>query len=282
MTVKRIPFVLIMLLRIVLLYGGEYSVSSKILWNSGKFVIDIGYPLESTERALPAVKKQVELKVSENLGRIIFTELSPVIIDSHTTVKSFLHDSPSSAEKIYGLADKARLEYSLFSKDMRSVNIRYTLKLYPDIAGIFFSHKEHRSIDKLLYFVPSADFSGIVIYVENPAVLFGKGRKGSFSPSLFPKIYDEKMNLIMDKTNVDPESILKWGVTGYRNDFDLTKETSRIGYNPVKITARGLFGINNTDIIIPDREASKILSKDHNIDLIYKGRILIIYPGEPE
>ena len=38
-----------------------------------------------------------------------------------------------------------------------------------------------------------------------------------------------------------------------------------------------LFGIYNTDLIISTGDAQKILSKQHNIDLIKKGRILIIY-----
>lgn len=255
----------------------EYTVESNVMWQESRLIIDVTYPLQVSQKPLPAIKKQIENRVSDHLKEIIFNELAGVILDSHTKVSDYMDKNPDAVFKVYNLSDSAKREYSLFARDMKSVKIRYSISLYPDIAGIFISGAPHEELDRILKFVPSADFSGIVIYVKKLTPYFRKEGEGMFTPSLFPRIYDQRMNLVMDRFHVSPESILKWGTTGFRRDLDYQKNLERIGHNPLKITARGLFGINNTDIIISNREAEKILAREENINLIYEGRILIVY-----
>ena len=125
-------------------------------------------------------------------------------------------------------------------------------------------------------FIPSADFSGIVIYVDNQLPMYGKQSNGAFSPSLFPRIFDEELNLVVGPLMVDPETIRKAGTVGYQTLSD-SLDLARIGQNPLRLKARGIFGTNNTDLIISTREADKILSRQNNLDLITQGKILIIY-----
>ncbi len=263
---RKIFIVILIICSAFSLFAEEYTVTSKVIWPEDKIIIDIVFPFQLSERPLPAMKKQMEEKISEDLKGIIFNELSGMFLDSHTRVKEFLKENPAAIPMVFSLADKAERESSLFSKNMKSLKLKYTIRLYPDVAEIFVPPSPHEELEKILKFVPSADFTGIVIYV-----------KGDFTPSLFPRIYDQSMNLIMDKFHVDPEKIKQWGTVRYGEDLDFLKEIDRIGPNPLKLTARGLFGINNTDIIISSLEAEKILSRDNNINLIYQGRILIVY-----
>ncbi len=264
----------------ILIFPLEYNVSSKIDWPNGKYILTIDYPLEDSDRALPALKNQTEQTVARKLKSMLFKQMQTFVLDSHTNIYDYTKKNASVVAEIYTLADKAHRVFSLFSEDMRTVKIQYSIFLYPDVAEIFISHSNPAEIDPILQFIPSADFSGIVIYIQNSLPYFGRDTQGLFTPSLFPRIYDDNMNLIMDKTRVSPAAIKKWGVAGYRTDLNLTEAAGRIGYTPLKIAARGLFGINNTDIIIPGREAAKILSRKSNIDLIREGRILIVYVPE--
>ncbi len=266
MMFRKIVIVIFFICSTFSLFSEEYTVTSKVIWPEDKIIINIVYPFHVTERPLPAVKKQLEERISENLREIIFNELSGMILDSHTSIKDFLKENTSAIPMVFSLADKAVRESSLFSRDMKSLEIKYTISLYPDVAEIFLPHAPHEELEKILKFVPSTDFTGIVIYV-----------RGNFTPSMFPRIYDQRMNLIMDRFHVDPEKIKQWGTVRYSRDLDFSKEIDRIGLNPLKLAARGLFGINNTDIIISPIEAEKILSRESNINLIYQGRILIVY-----
>ncbi len=250
------------------LFAEDYTVASEVLWPESKLVIDIVYPLPVTERPLPAEKKQIEEEISDALPVIIFNELSGMILDSHTRVKDYLNGKTSVIPRVFKLADKAAREISIFSRDMKNLEIRYTVSLYPDIAEIFLPAPPHEELGRLLKFVPSADFTGIVIYID---------RQKGFTPSLFPRIYDQNMNLIMDRFHIDSDMIKKWGAVQYRQNLDLAGSVERIGHSPLKLAARGLFGVNNTDIIISTLDAEKILSRKKNINLIYQGRILIVY-----
>ncbi len=261
----------------VFLTAENYSVSSQTKWVEGEWILTISYPLERSEMVLPALKSKAEDTVSDDLKDIIFNQIQSLVLDSRTTVKEYIQQHPESISGIYALSNKAHRTYSILSGDMKSVEIQYILNLYPDIAGLFMQHKQRSPISPLLRFVPSTDFTGIIIYIKKTLPLFGKISNGSFIPSLFPRIFDDTMNLVMDKYNVDPESIRKWGTVGFRRDLNMRNLEKRVGLHPLKIAARGLFGINNTDIIIPASEAAKILSRKSTINLIYSGRIIIIY-----
>jgi hypothetical protein len=50
----------------------------------------------------------------------------------------------------------------------------------------------------------------------------------------------------------------------------------RIGDNPLRIVARGLFGAVPTDPIIDRDDALLILSSEHNRQLLREGRIVIV------
>ncbi len=259
------------------LSAGDYTVSSQIKWVQGEWVLNITCPLKQSEMVLPALKSRAEDTVSDDLKDIIFAQLQTLVLDSRTTVREYIQQHPEVIPHIYALSDKARRTFSLLSKDMKNVKIQYKLYLYPDIAALFTQNQQLEQIPPLLHFVPSTNFTGIIIYVKKTLPQFGKKSNGQFNPSLFPRIFDDTMNLVMDKYNVDPKSIRKWGTVGFRTDLNIRNSAKRVGLHPLKIAARGLFGIKNTDIIIPASEAAKILSRKSNINLIYNGRIIIVF-----
>ncbi|MFW6344319.1 MAG: hypothetical protein ACOC2B_06210, partial [Sediminispirochaetaceae bacterium] len=133
------------------------------------------------------------------------------------------------------------------------------------------------SPDRLLRYVPSGSFSGIVIYVEKELPVHGTSRAENIVPCLFPKIYNEHTELIVSKEMLPPETLKDWGIAGY---FPIDKRedlSSRIGDVPLYIKAKALFGETPTDIIIPNEGADSMLSTEHTIRLITEGKIAIVY-----
>ena len=275
---KKILFFAVLFTALLpLLYAADFSTSSRIDWITGEYRITISYPLEDSQRALPALKDGAEREIAKELKYILLDQIKSIVLDSRTTIGEYIEKNPAVIKEIYNLAGKGMRTYSLLSEDLQKVKVEYVFALYPDIVELFLKHQYPAHINSLLEFYPSADFSGIVIYVKKGLPRFGKETRAPFTPSLFPRVYDGEMNLLVDKTRVRPEALKKWGLNGYRKDFDLTKITTRIGFTPLKISAKGLFGINNTDIIISTRDAAVILSRENNINLIKEGRIVIIY-----
>lgn len=274
---RKIIVIILFILPFIHLSAGTLTVHSVINWDISTWVLTIENDLPVSDMTLPSRKSQAEEYIRKDLKNIIFTGIQPLVLNSRTTVKEYISQHPEVIEDIYNLSDKAHRDFALLSKDMKKIKIQYTIALYPYIVEIFSNNQPPLPLDTLLIFSPSTDFSGIVIYVKKSLHLFGKNRFGHYVPALFPRVFNEQMDLIVDKAFVSPEVINTWGMAGFRTDLNLTESTKRIGMNPIKIVARGLFGINNTDIIIPDSEALKILSRKHNIELVKKGRILIVY-----
>lgn len=250
----------------------DYSID----WKNQQLGITIKSTFPNMIKPLPRLKFSTEKRIEQDLNYILLNGIELLTIDSRTMGKDFIKMNPSAINSIFAMVPSLIKVNSVFAPDLKSLYITYTLSIYPDIASLFIPHSRTSIVTPKLNFIPSADFSGIVIYVDKQLPMYGKQSNGTFSPSLFPKIFDEELNLIIGPFMADPEIIKKTGTVGYQTLSD-SLDLTRIGQNPLKVKARGLFGINNTDLIISTREADKILSRQSNLDLITQGKILIIY-----
>ncbi len=280
MSKHRIIIILYLLLtQIIVLSASEAAgngISYSFDWRDQQLVIEIQKDIPDTERALPGIKFQIEKSVEKDLYYILLRGIERLVIDSRTTGKEFIEKHPSVINSVFGLTSSLKRTNSILTRDLKSVIITYSLDMYPFVAELFIPNTRPSPVTPLLQFIPSSDFTGIVIYVDQLLPLYGKEGKDNFTPSLFPRIFDENLNLVAGPLMADPASVKEYGTVGYRQITDLS-DIKRIGQNPLKMRARGLFGINNTDIIISHRDAELILSRENNIDLITKGKIVIIY-----
>jgi len=250
----------------------QYSVK----WDSRELKIAITNTLPMSEKSLPSLKSIIENENKIDLPFITLNGIQELTIDSKTNGKEYIKKHPNIIEAILELAADFTKDSSIFSLDFKSLVTTYTINIYPDIAGLFLNHSRTTILTPILDFVPSSSFSGIVIYVDTNLPLYGKHSTGNYTPCLFPRVYNEQLDLIVDPLMVNPEIIKKEGTVGYQTSAK-TLDLARIGNSPLKIKARGIFGINNTDLIISTRDAEKILSRMENLELIKQGKILIIY-----
>ena len=63
----------------------------------------------------------------------------------------------------------------------------------------------------------------------------------------------------------------------YTTDPSDRGPADRIGSNPLRILARGVFGRNDTDLLIPTESAHRLLATADNRRLLREGRILVVY-----
>jgi hypothetical protein len=145
------------------------------------------------------------------------------------------------------------------------------------VAGLLIRHRKPFPVPRILGFVPTRNYSGIVIFAQGEYEQFGKLELGSLMPALFPKIYDEEMNLVLEKSMCDPDTLREWGMIAYSDDLDLKRYSYRVGSFPLTLMAKAIFGTNSTDIIIPSEAAAEILSLEENRRLLSQAKIVIIY-----
>jgi hypothetical protein len=250
----------------------DYSIN----WQSRQLEIAVENSISNFSKPIPSIKFNLEKDIEQDLPYLLLKCIETIIIDSKTTGKDYIRKHPTVIASIYNLSSELLKTQSVFTEDLQSLKTKYTLDIYPSIADIFIPHTRISSPQISLNFTPSADFSGIVIYVDEYLPMYGKQSTGMFNPSLFPKIFDEKLNIIVDTVMIDPNVIKNIGTMGFQTLTD-SLDIARIGQNPIELKARRIFGINNTDLIISDRDADRILSREHNLDLIRAGKILIIH-----
>jgi hypothetical protein len=130
--------------------------------------------------------------------------------------------------------------------------------------------------------VSAPAYTGIIIIASDKQPVHGTKNSALLHPCLFPKVWDSDMKLIFERNMYNQESgpmahyfplkgIFAGGPSG------LSKEISAIvGEYPLRIFARGVFGMKPTDPIINPDDALLIMSTESNRNLLREGRLVII------
>ncbi len=98
----------------------------------------------------------------------------------------------------------------------------------------------------------------------------------SYSPSVFPSIYDSNGNLLFSKDMIEKRlrSVIRYAK--YTKDHLLMYKIEIVGKNPYYILADKIKGENNTDIIINRENAKKILLDQKTINNLKRGKIFLL------
>jgi hypothetical protein len=136
-------------------------------------------------------------------------------------------------------------------------------------------------MQRRLGFVPSRNFTGLVIYARGQLPAHGKDIRQTVRPALFPALYDEDMNLLLSVEMCDPDYLKRWGMAVYAESEQSSLLLERIGAAPLRTVARGVFGINATDLLLPAEAADRLMAREANQNMLRQGRVLIVI-GEPE
>ena len=277
---KRKQVVLIFLLILVgnTIFGiNDISCISKINWFESKLCLEIFVPLELNNS--PKVRYDTEQYVKQNISDIFINAVKEIPVNSHENIQDRISDDSSLLDTLLDLALQGRKENSYFSRDFHGINIEYSYPLFGDngIISTFINHKRVLPVKRIMGYAPSNKFTGIVIYLKGVFNVYGKSDITTINASFFPKIYDPDMNVIIEDKMCYPESLKKWGMVTFTRESDLEKYEDRIGIYPLRIMAREIFGVNNTDILISSLNAFRILTIKENRELMRLGKILIIY-----
>ena len=254
------------------------GVKTSYNWNSGIIVIDISEKMDLTHYSFPEARTLADEEIRNNAAKYFINGIMDIYIDSSSTVKSSVQKSQMLFAELLNVSRKGKREFSYVSGKMDILNARYTFKIYGEngFAKFFIKHEQPYPIERFLGFEPSRDFSGLVVYAKGKYPAVGKSGKKKLNPALFPKIYDENMNLIIEREMCYPDSLKKWGIAAYTNSEDEGPFLQRIGMFPLRVMARAVYGANNTDVVISLDAGRKLLSREKNINLLRHGRILII------
>ncbi len=255
-----------------------FSVQADVRWAEGTCAVAVSRDLDPAIQALPRAKSDAEAAIDAAFSGLLFRALSPIVVDSSRTVGDLLKGDPAYFSWMLDLARGAMKDELVLSQDFTKVTARYNFPLMGDrgIATPLLTSRD-APIRKRLGYVSSRVFSGLVIYAGDKVPAVGLAGEQAPAPALFPRLFDEEMSLVLDKSMCRPAALAERGMVGYAESIDEEAILKRAGQHPLRIAARAVFGANRCDIVIPTEAARRILSVAENIEILKEGRILVIY-----
>ncbi|MDZ7794069.1 MAG: hypothetical protein U5P10_10385 [Spirochaetia bacterium] len=255
---------------------GAVESSSQVDWQKGTFILTVSYRSDQAGIPLPGQRSKAEAAFRRHLPALFVEEISKVKIDSRRSIAKAIVESPTLAAEFQKLSATGKIVSSYFTDNFSEFRRIYHYDIYPQIASVFITHTRSSSQTEELTYVAGGRYSGIVIYVNDPLEIFGTHTKGSLEPAIFPRVYNENTDLLIDMRMLDPEALRATGMLRYYHTSQLDAIQSRVGEVPMYVHATALFGVHSSDLIVSRRAALKIKASRHTLSLIKEGKIAIV------
>jgi len=258
--------------------GEGQDVTSRVDWAAGRIVMEITRPLDPSTPSLVRAKADAETDLEQRLPGALSRTLGPLTVDSAHTFSDYFASDPELFSRMNDLALRAPRTDLFLSTDFSSLVARYAIPLFGDqgIGSPLYPSKA-TAIRRRLGDITTRVYTGLLIFARGMLPTAGTSRMAAVRPALFPRIWDEQMNLVLDRTMCTPESLARWGMVGYSEAIDDPAADLRVGNLPLRLAARGVYGDKDTDVVISTDGARQLFALPENIALLREGRIVIVY-----
>lgn len=259
---------------------------SSLDWQTNSFVMTLEARIDERASRSAGALFRAQTGLDQAFPRELFDGLLPVPVDSRQVIEDAVRADPDLASRIADLATTAERDVPRPAPDLRGISRSYRVPMFPHLTSLFVQHSVPFQMERVVRWVPTREFTGIVIYAAEPLPVHGTGGTTTnpdtalIVPALLPQIYDTNLRPVLETDMVRPSAIDRWGVVHYTNRTNPDAWRERAGTQPLRIMARRLFGIIPTDIVISAEDADRILASEHNRNLLREGRIVVITPTQ--
>jgi hypothetical protein len=259
---------------------GGVSVDGRVDWPRGALSLEVSLPLDPGIPSLQRAKGAAETDLEARLPDLMARAVSGVTVDSTHTLGQLMTADPALYAAVNGLAAEARRTELFLSRDQSRLVARYLVPFFGE-RGLVLPLLPARAdpISRRLGEAATRPYTGLVIYAAGGLPVAGARGAAAVRPALFPRIWDETMSLVLDRSRCSPDSLARWGVAGYARSAEDPAVFARAGALPLRCVARGVFGDNATDVVIAASAARQLLAIPENIALLREGRVCIITDG---
>lgn len=251
------------------------TASSAMDWNTQLIQSVISLDAEKKGIQLPtgrnAALQMLEMETPALLKDTFFS----IIVDSSERLGNSVERGQIQLADLNRIIDEGKKTPPYFSLDLSRISLSHTTSLVR-IGSLFLAHRTPYTPKTPLETVPSRPFSGILVDARGNLPVHGEYSDQPLVPCLFPRIWNTDMDLLYEKNMVSATVALQKGIVRYTSSPDETLYRDRIGTDPLRITAREVFGINHTDPVISRNDYLKIMGVPQNRKLLEEGKIVII------
>lgn len=251
------------------------SSTSSVNWIEKKFASTISFDMEKANIPMPSGKNSAITIIDSRVPNLLKDPLLTLYVDSNHTLGDYVleqHTSLDDIMKIIVTGEKTLGHFdneSFLFKTNRNLNLN-------DISSLFVRHNEPYSRRKSIDTISSRAYTGIIIDARGRIPVHGEFIEERVNPCFFPKIWNEKMEIVYERGMMESALEKKIGECAYDWSGDIRRYKDRIGSDPLHITALKVYGRNRTDLIISEDDTLRIFSVPQNAELLKKGKIVIL------
>ena len=258
----------------------QISISGNVNWETMLLNAEISLDLPSAGLRLPSGRTQGEILLSAGYLNLIRPHLLNLQVDSSSTLRDLVERGEIYLSQVNTVALGADAIPPAMKPDMRLLFSSHTISL-SGLSSVLLRHSRPAPAVRSLSPVSTARYTGIIVIAAEELPVHGQRSSALPVPCLFPKIWDTDMNLIYDRNMLETRgNMVRYSSLQnifQNNPSGLTNELQQIvGERPLRIFARGTFGINPTDLIIDRNDALLIISSEENRSLLSQGRVVFI------
>ncbi len=257
-------------------YAGAVAAETRLEWDSGELVVKLSLDIVKAGLRLPAARSEAERILERMAPSIVKETILSIQVDSYRKVSDTLDDGSIDPAELRAFLDAGTRLRAVMSQDARRLETEYRWSL-PALAALYARHGAAIALQPSSRYVATRPYSGIVIYVRGELPVRGEQLAARPNPCLLPRIYDDKMNLILDRYRVEAERFAFGLPVAYAYSLSDPVIEARAGGDPLRILASALFGSMRTDAVIPEAEALKILADPANRELVRLGRVVFVF-----
>ncbi len=267
--------------------------TGKINWTTGLVIAwGNGYAskgITDMRLAREFAKKEAILDARRNLIEII----KSVRLDSKVSIEDIAKNWDLTEENIKRTTYDSKIKTDFLPDNRAKATVE--LKIYGKLADsvYFFSpEKEEAKSDKTMLSFPGGKsketferkkegefltkesktgkeeslYSGVIIDARNLEA----------EPALFPKIFNEREELIYSYTKVEYPYAMEQGMVRYERDLNSAQKDVRVKPRPLVIRAIRVKGEEKTDIVINDGDAKKLMNEEKTGGFLKQGKVIIV------
>jgi len=278
---KFTAFLLIFLAAAGVFADAKVDIAGIVEWDTLRIKAAVSLDLSSADIKLPSGRTHAESILKSSYTRLIQPGLLQLQVDSSSTIADLINRGEFSLQEVEAIALKAQSVPPALSPDLRKLFSSYVVPIN-GISAALLRHSRPAQIMRTLNPVSAPRYTGIIIIATENLPVHGMKASALPVPCLFPKIWDSELNLVYEHNMLETnntamvryaplESIFA------RNPSGLEPELAAfIGDRPLRIFARGVFGIKPTDLIIERSDALLVISSEENRRLLAEGKVAII------
>ncbi|MCL2520233.1 MAG: hypothetical protein FWE37_04420 [Spirochaetaceae bacterium] len=226
---------------------------------------------------MPAARQSGEALIDRLKVSLIAENLQSLPFDSWGGLTLALPRSGNVNFNLNEIARTASKNYAVFTADMRSLRVAYSLPFESITANVTLQGNGYLPPNIMPSTTPF-NYTGLVIYAALPLLVRDDNNLLEYlRPSLLPSIFAENGQSLLTPHIVSSPLLQQWGTAAHSyNEDSLTWPRERVGNNPLVISARGISGSGHSDAIISNSDANRLLASQQGRDILRSGRVLFI------